>query len=73
MSSLYRLPLFHFEHEDPATLELNGETILAAIKLSSTVFFRELGNPSGYAPPKRRTDHLPYLSFALENSSSGQV
>ncbi|WP_339705165.1 lantibiotic dehydratase [Algoriphagus aquimarinus] len=42
MSFLYRVPLFQFNIEDPASLEHNREIILKAIKLSSTDFSREL-------------------------------
>ena len=42
MHLLFRLPLFHFDIENPETLEKNRETILEAIKLSSTVFYKEL-------------------------------
>ncbi|WP_339750784.1 lantibiotic dehydratase [Algoriphagus aquimarinus] len=42
MNFLYRIPLFHFNIEDPEVLEQNRETILESIKLSSTVFYREL-------------------------------
>ncbi|MDR7130993.1 hypothetical protein J2X69_003352 [Algoriphagus sp. 4150] len=42
MNFLYRIPLFHFDIEDPAVLEQNRKTILEAIKLSSPVFYREL-------------------------------
>ncbi|WP_339869400.1 lantibiotic dehydratase [uncultured Algoriphagus sp.] len=42
MSLLYRLPLFHFDHEDPAMLEQHREVILEAIKLSSASFYNEL-------------------------------
>src|SRR5690606_20757650 len=42
MHLLFRLPLFHFDIENPETLEQHRETILDAIKLSSTEFHREL-------------------------------
>ncbi|WP_157243453.1 lantibiotic dehydratase [Algoriphagus resistens] len=42
MSFLYRIPLFHFNIEDPVVLEENRKKILEAIKLSSTVFYRKL-------------------------------
>ncbi|WP_057940206.1 lantibiotic dehydratase [Algoriphagus resistens] len=42
MNFLYRIPLFHFDIEDPEVLEQNRVTILEAIKLSSPVFYRKL-------------------------------
>lgn len=62
MSFLYRIPLFHFDHEDPAVLEQHRNVILEAIKLSSTVFYEELkGKPFAELEPKLRIKLRKYL------------
>ncbi|MCE7057591.1 lantibiotic dehydratase [Algoriphagus sp. AGSA1] len=42
MSFLYRLPLFQFDHDNPSRIALHWDSILQAIKLSSTAFYNEL-------------------------------
>ncbi|MCE7057165.1 lantibiotic dehydratase family protein [Algoriphagus sp. AGSA1] len=42
MTFLYRLPLFQFDHEDPASIAQHWDIILNSIKLSSTSFYKEL-------------------------------
>lgn len=62
MPFLFRLPLFHFNIEDPATPEKHRETILEAIKLSSTEFHREVeSKPFTELNEKQRIKLRKYL------------
>lgn len=62
MHLLFRLPLFHFDIENPETLEQHRETILDAIKLSSTEFHRELEEkPFADLKEKQRMKLRKYL------------
>ncbi|WP_157373470.1 lantibiotic dehydratase [Algoriphagus terrigena] len=62
MHLLFRLPLFHFDIENPETLEKHRETILEAIKLSSTVFYKELEEkPFAELDEKQRIKLRKYL------------
>lgn len=62
MPFLFRLPLFDFDIEDPATLEKHRDAILAAIKGSSLVLHRELeGKPFADLEEKLRLKLRKYL------------
>src|SRR5690606_11375042 len=62
MSFLFRLPLFHFDIENPEVLEQHRETILKSIKLSSTVLYQELkGKPFVELDNKLRIKLRKYL------------
>ncbi len=62
MPFLFRLPLFDFDIEDPATLEKHRDTILAAIKGSSLVLHGELeGKPFADLEEKLRLKLRKYL------------
>ncbi|WP_425637937.1 lantibiotic dehydratase [Algoriphagus yeomjeoni] len=62
MSFLYRLPLFHFDHEQDAVLDQQWNFILSAIKLSSIVFHRELeGKTVSELTHKQRVKLRKYL------------
>jgi hypothetical protein len=62
MHLLFRLPLFHFDIENPETLVQHRKTILDAIKLSSTEFHRELEQkPFAELKEKQRIKLRKYL------------